>query len=51
MAEGQQQQDMIPCSQELQFYKGHWGQEGQGTLACELVLFLFIYFVERERSH
>lgn len=29
MAEGQQQQDMIPCSQELQFYKGHWGQEGQ----------------------
>ena len=43
MAEGQQQQDMIPCSQELQFYKGHWGQEGQGTVACELVfIYLFI---------
>ena len=49
MAEGQQQQDMIPCSQELQFYKGHWGQEGQGTVACELVFF-FIYLFCRERE-
>ena len=40
MAEGQQQQDMIPCSQELQFYKGHRGQQGEGTVACELFFFL-----------
>ena len=43
MAEGQQQQDMIPCSQELQFYKGHWRQEREGTVACEL------FFEEREK--
>ena len=40
VAEGQQQQDMISCSQELQFYKGYWEKQGQGTVACELVFFL-----------
>ena len=39
MAEGQQQQDMIPCSQELQFYKGYWGKQEQGTVTCELFFF------------
>ena len=51
MAEGQQQQDMIPCSQELQFYKGHWGQEREGTVGCELFFFFNILKRERERSH
>ena len=50
MAEGQQQQDMIPCSQELQFYKGHWGQEREGTVACELVFFLNILKRQREAT-
>ncbi|XP_073254137.1 voltage-dependent calcium channel subunit alpha-2/delta-1-like isoform X2 [Porites lutea] len=36
MAEGQQQQDMIPCSQELQFYKGYWEKEGQDTVKCQV---------------
>ncbi|CAH3018038.1 unnamed protein product, partial [Porites evermanni] len=36
MAEGQQQQDMIPCSQELQFYKGHWRQEREDTVKCQV---------------
>ena len=49
MAEGQQQQDMIPCSQELQFYKGHWGQQGEGTVACELFFFFNILKREREK--
>ena len=49
MAEGQQQQDMIPCSQELQFYKGHWGQEREGIVGCEL-FFLNILKRERERE-
>ena len=49
MAEGQQQQDMIPCSQELQFYKGHWGQQGEGTVACELFFFFFFNILKREK--
>lgn len=37
MAEGQQQQDMIPCSQELQFYKGHRGQQGEvSDVECQV---------------
>ena len=48
VAEGQQQQDMIPCSQELQFYKGYRRQQREGTVACELFLKLF---EETERRH